>query len=960
MKKSSHKNRCCLVLGMHNSGTSLLAAILYHLGAPMGEHLLVRESIPDDNRPRYDYFEDREVVALQDRYLQALGRHWSSVRGSQPIERKTAARDEQLLLSTFEQQLSSILRERLPACSGGLWVVKDPRIPIFLESWLRTLHWLEIDPLLLVVHRPPGDNIASFSSKAGIPTRWAEALWQQTYVQIATHRSATADLKLLKFSQLLNPETISGELTTWLGLSKQPRSFKDLVRPELQEKRETPPVSAMSRQIDEALTHGNWPGLPALDDPHLESELLRADLTCHPQLQLNAWIADKPARRGTRRRVCLLTAEYSGCAPCGGIGTAMALLAEQLSQAGHSVEIWLAAPGITANDAAGLVRPIPPSAGESPQQWRQRLAKELLAARFDVIHLHDWLGLGAGLRAIPPSARLGTLLVCGLHGPTSWVRHGSPNTRAANDPAEQEICNFEADTIAAADLLLSPSRHLAEWIRDQMPQVVGNTPVLVQLNCPAPPLGALAKGDTPIARDSLVFFGRLEERKGLRLFIEALERLGPIKAPIHIVGSDAPLGNGLASHWLQQRLQKLGQPFHWHGQLSRKEAHHLLLRLGGVVVVPSLIENSPYSIQELLDSDLRVVATNVGGIAELVADGTSCLSPANAEDLAGHLRAALASADGPSPYHLRSAVDRQRVQLSWQAFHTLLPRPEPPQPIWDPREAILLITLDSCRYDTFHNTPTPALDRVGPLHRAQAPSYFTYGSHAAMFMGFLPGVTQTEAYVNSKYAKVFRVGSAGFRGMTNREAFQLEGNSMITGLRREGYATIGSGAVNWFDTRTETGRELTADFEEFWFAGNSWSLVQQLAWIDDQLNTHADRPPFVFLNVGETHVPYWHEGAPWSREDNPCVPFQRQNRRHDCKVRQAACLRYVDQLLEPMLEKFAQGTVIVCADHGDCWGENGLWEHGISHAKTLEVPLLMRVRGQPVALNPRRRWRAKA
>ena len=36
---------------------------------------------------------------------------------------------------------------------------------------------------------------------------------------------------------------------------------------------------------------------------------------------------------------------------------------------------------------------------------------------------------------------------------------------------------------------------------------------------------------------------------------------------------------------------------------------------------------------------------------------------------------------------------------------------------------------------------------------------------------------------------------------------------------------------------------------------------------------------------------------------------------------------------------------MLTADHGDCWGEDGLWEHGISHRRTLEVPLLMRVRG---------------
>ena len=51
-------------------------------------------------------------------------------------------------------------------------------------------------------------------------------------------------------------------------------------------------------------------------------------------------------------------------------------------------------------------------------------------------------------------------------------------------------------------------------------------------------------------------------------------------------------------------------------------------------------------------------------------------------------------------------------------------------------DSVLLITLDSCRYDSFRRSTTPAMDRVGPLHRAMAPSHFTFGSHSAIFKGF--------------------------------------------------------------------------------------------------------------------------------------------------------------------------------------------------------------------------------
>ena len=231
-----------------------------------------------------------------------------------------------------------------------------------------------------------------------------------------------------------------------------------------------------------------------------------------------------------------------------------------------------------------------------------------------------------------------------------------------------------------------------------------------------------------------------------------------------------------------------------------------------------------------------------------------------------------------------------------------------------------------------------------------APSYFTYGSHAAFWMGFTPGVVGSrDPWLNPKAGKLFRMAFAGSLGR-DQEGFRLDGSNLIEGFRLQGYRTIGSGAVDWFNPSTQTGAVLGAPFERFHFAGNTWSLISQLCWIETELKaTPAEQPCFVFLNVGETHVPYWHEGAEWARWPSPCVPFGSS----DCSAvesarRQLCCLEWVDMKLDSLLQRFADGTVLVCADHGDCWGEDGLWEHGISHPATLTVPLLLRVRGKPV------------
>ena len=268
--------------------------------------------------------------------------------------------------------------------------------------------------------------------------------------------------------------------------------------------------------------------------------------------------------------------------------------------------------------------------------------------------------------------------------------------------------------------------------------------------------------------------------------------------------------------------------------------------------------------------------------------------------------------------------------------------------------SVLFISLDSCRYDSalalHRRDALPTFTRVGPLHCAQAPSHFTYGSHAAFWVGFTPGIAASaEPWLNPKLGKLFRMAYAGSSGR-DADGFQLTGANIVEGFRRLGYATIGTGAVDWFDPSTETGAQLGQWFEHFWFAGNSWSLLQQLRWLHQQIDqAPSDQPLFVFLNVGETHVPYWHEGAEWPRFPSPCRPFGGA----DCSAtessrRQQACLAWVDQQLDSLVSRFLPSTVLICADHGDCWGEDGLWEHGISHPATLTVPLWLRVRGKPV------------
>ena len=174
---------------------------------------------------------------------------------------------------------------------------------------------------------------------------------------------------------------------------------------------------------------------------------------------------------------------------------------------------------------------------------------------------------------------------------------------------------------------------------------------------------------------------------------------------------------------------------------------------------------------------------------------------------------------------------------------------------------------------------------------------------------------------------------------------ERQGCNIIDGLKRNGYRTVGTGAVGWFDRSSETAKHLTEDFDEFFFAGDRQSVAGQLAWLEARMS--ASQRNFIFINIGETHVPYYHKAAPWDSSFNPCVPFGKANDASESRRRQLSCLEFVDGQLAGLVTAFRCATTLICADHGDCWGEDGLWEHRIHHIRVLEVPLLLR-RGEAI------------
>lgn len=254
----------------------------------------------------------------------------------------------------------------------------------------------------------------------------------------------------------------------------------------------------------------------------------------------------------------------------------------------------------------------------------------------------------------------------------------------------------------------------------------------------------------------------------------------------------------------------------------------------------------------------------------------------------------------------------------------------------------LLITLDSCRYDTFIEAHTPNIDKVGKVYKAFSNGNFTYSSHSAIFVGFTPGNPQLkETFVNPKFGKIFKIKTDGDYIGPGIAHIILDGKNIIEGFKKEGYVTIGTAATDWFDPKSESGRTLMSDFNHFLYS--KIDLLKQKEYIIEKTVRYKNRPKFVFMNIGETHVPYHFKGAPWPREDNPCVPFGSNNSREKSRFRQRKCLEFIDKNIGEILDLFKNDNIIICSDHGDCWGENGLWEHSIHHEAVVTVPLVFKL-----------------
>ncbi|WP_342375196.1 glycosyltransferase [Myxococcus stipitatus] len=339
-------------------------------------------------------------------------------------------------------------------------------------------------------------------------------------------------------------------------------------------------------------------------------------------------------------RICLVSKELSPFFG-GGIGTYVALMSRAFSDAGHEVHVLTAAhpgleqapvlfPGVRVHTVAELE---PGYAGAFPfpplrHAMAAYTALQSLHAQhpFDLIEFPEYEGEGYfALRARRTLGALATaVLAVRLHTPTHEVQRFNRVTTLDMDATQQEF--MEDCSIRDADLLLSPTQSLLDLVRTRLE--LGDKGVVV----PHPfPTSSFAQ---PTARPRaepprVLYFGRLEYRKGVQHLIEAMQLLFArgLQAEVQFVGGDTrtgPFGRSMRE-WLERRIApEWKHRFHFEPPRPRAELAAVISE-ATVCCFPSLWENFPNVCLEAMSAGCLVVGSDAGGMAEVIQDGHSGL-----------------------------------------------------------------------------------------------------------------------------------------------------------------------------------------------------------------------------------------------------------------------------------------------------------------------------------------------
>lgn len=362
-----------------------------------------------------------------------------------------------------------------------------------------------------------------------------------------------------------------------------------------------------------------------------------------------------------QRKIAIVTPDFVGPVRNGGVGTAMYWLAKAFAKSGYTVDVLFTGV-IEAGRGEGWARTFREEHGfdfidllgwcaeHAPRDAARRffpdsenrrishLALQFLKRQdYAAIYFQDYLG--HGLRTLQyKRAGLGfadTRCIVTLHSCQRWIREGMEQMPAGVPDLELDF--QERESALLADALIAPSRHMARWVARHWgihASRIDVVPYCFEEPVAPPPRRRV----THTGFSHLVFFGRLETRKGLHFVLHALATSGILRERIKRVtflGKRATVHGRSSGEAISEALRGLPYACEIIDSKNAVEAWDWLRAQRDVLVVaPSTLDNLPFSIIELFCRRMPFITTDIGGIPEIVgAANGAMMAPASSAGL---------------------------------------------------------------------------------------------------------------------------------------------------------------------------------------------------------------------------------------------------------------------------------------------------------------------------------------
>jgi glycosyltransferase involved in cell wall biosynthesis len=403
-------------------------------------------------------------------------------------------------------------------------------------------------------------------------------------------------------------------------------------------------------------------------------------------------MSNRKVIRGGVVRVGLVTEELASGTSSGGIGSAFHELAIALARAGYSVDVLYMPIVADAVDFATVatyysahsirVLSIPVAdyvwetgACEARSYALLHYLRELDTA-YDILHFHEYKGLGCfPIRAKRQALALPTTtIVMQCHGPTRWTLEANGHPFSHEDQLKIDL--MERACVEGADIVVSPSQYLLDWFAlhawrtppGERTHVIQNVCTsLVQANLP------YARASTEaVDIDEIVFFGRHEERKGIVPFCDALDLLadrlclGGIR--VTFLGGFGVINDQPSGLYVADRARAWTFPIDILPDMDRAAStRHLATNPHSIVVIPSPVENSPFTVLEAAALGKPLLTSDAGGACELLAKTTAEMSTCHISGRSLAARLSELMATGLRPASL--AISPAATEKAWLHLH---------------------------------------------------------------------------------------------------------------------------------------------------------------------------------------------------------------------------------------------------------------------------------------------------